>query len=108
MKKTNLYSSQNCIMENSDKLLQVAQKYVWWKTPQEALSDQNHFIAQVMTIGTIEDCFWLLDFLGEPAFIKAIKNPPIGVFNGRSWAYWHYKLGIIKPEDTLPSLPKRK
>ena len=95
-------------MKNNNKLLKIAQKYVWWKTPQETLSDQNHFVAQVMTIGTIEDCFWLLDFLGVPAFIDAIKNPPIGVFNGRAWAYWHYKLGLIEAGDILPSLPKRK
>ncbi len=49
-----------------------------------------------MTIGTLEDCFWLLDFLGAPAFVYAIKNPPIGVFNHRAWAFWHYKLGLIE------------
>ncbi len=95
-------------MKFDNKFLKMAQKYVWWKTPQETLSNQNHFVAQVMTIGTLDDCFWLLDFLGAPAFVDAIKNPPIGVFNNRAWAFWHYKLGLIETWEKVPGLPKRK
>lgn len=95
-------------MKHNNELLKIAQKYVWWKTPQETLSDQKHFLAQVMTIGVLEDCFWLLDFLGVSAFVDAIKTPPVGVFNNRAWAFWHYKLELIEAGGIIPSLPKRK
>jgi hypothetical protein len=30
----------------------VASRLFWWKSPEEALADQNRFLAQVMTYGT--------------------------------------------------------
>ena len=36
-------------------LLSVAERVVWFKTPSEALADPVHFLAHVMTYGTVED-----------------------------------------------------
>ncbi|HQS83701.1 MAG TPA: hypothetical protein PLY23_02160 [Alphaproteobacteria bacterium] len=38
-------------------LLQVAQRLVWFKPPQEALDHPYIFMAHVMTYGTFEDGF---------------------------------------------------
>lgn len=35
--------------------LQVARRVVWFKKPEETLSDPIHFLAHVMTYGTPED-----------------------------------------------------
>ena len=78
----------------TEKLHHLARKYVWWKSPGEAIGDKNHFIAQVMTYGVMEDCFWLLKHLGEADFITALRNPPIGVFNGRSWHFRRKNSGL--------------
>lgn len=92
----------------SEDIFKLARKYVWWKQPEDALKDQNHFLAQIMTYGTAEDSFWLLKQWGEEPFIKALQNPPVGVFNGRSWHFWHYRLGLAKDVDEVPPLPKRE
>ena len=36
-------------------LLNVARRVVWFKKPEEALADPVHFLAHVMTYGTVED-----------------------------------------------------
>ncbi len=94
-------------MKNEGKLVEIARKYVWWKTPEGALSDPGHFLAQVMTFGAYEDCFWLLEHWGASAFVNALKTAPAGVFNERSWAFWHYKLDLTPAGDPLPAMPKR-
>lgn len=85
----------------------LARKYIWWKTPDQAISNWHHFLAQIMTLGTIEDCGWIMKNLGEEELTKVLFHPPIGVFNSRSWHYWHYKLGLADDESDIPPLPQR-
>lgn len=84
-------------------LEKVASRLFWWKTPGEALADSNRFIAQVMTYGTIEDLAVVQRYFPESAFRNVLNNPPSGVFDPRSWAYWHIRFGMEPPE-----LPRRK
>lgn len=88
-------------------ICQMAEKYVWWKTPQETLEDKRHFLAQIMTFATFEDCFRLFKYYGEEAFIDAIVNPSVGVFNEKSWHFWHYRLNLVNDGKDIPPLPKR-
>jgi hypothetical protein len=83
-------------------LEQVASRLFWWKTPAEALADLNRFLAQVMTYGTIEDLAVIRRHFPESAFREVLANPPVGVFDPRSWNYWHVRFGLEAPE-----LPKR-
>lgn len=89
------------------KLYDLAKKYIWWKDPKDAVADQNHFMAQIMTVGVVEDCVWLLGNIGEGPFVSALREPPVGVFNGKSWHFWHYKLGIASHPSEIPPLPNR-
>jgi hypothetical protein len=88
-------------------LTYLARKYIWWKPPDQALRDWHHFLAQIMTLGTIEDCGWILQNLEEDELKRVLVHPPIGVFNLRSWHYWHYKLGVAHKESDIPHLPQR-
>jgi len=88
----------------SDKLLPVARKVFWWGTPEEALQDVPRFVAQVMTYGDWQDVQTTLSVLGEGAFERALESPPPGVFDRKSWNYWHLFLG----RNTVPPVPKRQ
>jgi hypothetical protein len=85
-------------------LEEVASRLFWWKTPAEALADSNRFLAQVMTYGTIEDLAVVRHHFPESAFREVLANPPAGVFDPRSWSYWHVRFGL----EPTPELPKRK
>lgn len=85
----------------------LAQKYVWWKTPDEALQSPQRIIAQVMDIGDYADVQLLSDRIGETAFRDALMQAEAGQFNERSWTYWHYRLGLSEV-DQVPPLPERR
>lgn len=81
----------------------VAARLVWWKRPAEALADPQRFLAQVMTYGTVEDLAVVQRHFPERAFREVLADPPPGVFDPRSWAYWHLRFGLEAPE-----LPRRR
>ncbi|MES1245165.1 MAG: hypothetical protein ABUT39_26405 [Acidobacteriota bacterium] len=85
-------------------LEQVAKRLFWWKTSEEALSDQHRFLAQVMTYGTIEDLSTTLRHFPRSALREVLTEAPPGVFDIRSWNYWHLVFGI----SPVPELPKRR
>jgi hypothetical protein len=89
---------------NRLRALALARKYVWWKPPDEALGARGHFLAHVMTYGTVEDVRWMVEFFGEGSLRAALKHAPPGVLNSRSWYFWHLRLGV----EPIPPLPKRR
>jgi len=82
-------------------LLAVAQRVVWFKPPVEALAEPVHFLAHVMTYGTLEDLRALRDVVGLAEFREVLDHAPPGVFDPRSWAYWNLKCGRL-PTPPLP------
>jgi hypothetical protein len=84
----------------------LAQKYVWWKTPDEALAMPQRVIAQVMNIGDYDDVQSMATSLGDEALRNALLQAQAGQFSPRSWAYWHYRLGLRSDQD-VPALPQR-
>ena len=85
-------------------LEQVAKRLFWWKEPAEALADPNRFLAQVMTYGTVEDLIVVERYFPDSALRDVLADPPPGVFDPRSWSYWHVRFGLKPP----PELPKRR
>jgi hypothetical protein len=88
-------------------LKRLAEKYIWWKTPDETLVQPERLFAQVMNIGDYDDVFTLVDSIGEKALREVLARAEIGQFSKRSWAYWHYRLGLALPEQ-VPPMPSRK
>ncbi|MEA2559148.1 MAG: hypothetical protein QOH06_652 [Acidobacteriota bacterium] len=84
-------------------LERVAKRLFWWKTPAEALADRKRFLAQVMTYGNVEDLAATLRHFPRSALREVLNDAPPGVFDPRSWNYWHVVFGIPTPE-----LPKRR
>ncbi|MDG4550451.1 MAG: hypothetical protein P9F19_13330 [Candidatus Contendobacter sp.] len=89
-------------------LLAVARRVVWFKKPEEALADPLHFLAHVMTYGAAEDLRALDGSVDADALREVLLDPPPGIFDGRSWAYWHYRLGLTPPGQPVPPLPQRR
>ncbi|WP_040336098.1 hypothetical protein [Candidatus Magnetobacterium casense] len=85
-------------------LLNVARRVVWFKEPEETLSDPVHFIAHVMTYGTVEDLVAIEGIVGQEEFRQVLDNAPPGIFDRRSWAYWNLKCR----RQPAPPLPVRK
>ena len=50
---------------NQDALKHLAGKYVWWKTPDEAIAMPERVIAQVMNIGDYADVQALAKQVGD-------------------------------------------
>src|ERR1700750_7332 len=82
-------------------LLTVAQRVVWFKEPADALADPIHFLAHVMTYGTVEDLRELQGIVGLDEFREVLDFAPPGIFDARSWVYWNLKCGRI-PAPPLP------
>lgn len=91
-------------LPETSELLAVAERVVWFKPPREALAEPVHFLAHVMTYGTIEDLGALHGVAGPDAFRETLDNAPPGVFDARSWAYWNLKCG----REPAPPLPVRR
>jgi hypothetical protein len=84
-------------------LERVAKRLFWWKSPEQALSDSHRFLAQVMVYGEIEDLAVARKHFPESAFRRVLAEPPAGLFDPRSWAYWHVVFGLEAP----PEPPRR-
>ena len=83
----------------------VARRCVWFMEPAAALARPAHFIAHVLTYGMAEDVKTLRRYVSDDMLATALDQAPPGVFDGRSWGYWHLKLkGLRHP----PPLPERR
>ncbi|MGH8657198.1 MAG: hypothetical protein ACREV4_01555 [Gammaproteobacteria bacterium] len=82
-------------------------KYIWWKTPGETLQYPDRVIAQVMDIGDYDDVQKLVAQVGDEYLQQVLIGAEIGQFRERSWAYWHYRLGLATP-GKVPPMPQRR
>jgi len=95
------------IQTNQKLLKSLARKYIWWKTPEEAVRMPERVIAQVMNIGDYSDVQALASQVGDQALRETLIHAQAGQFNERSWVYWHYRLGL-SDLDQVPALPVRR
>lgn len=85
----------------------LASKYIWWKSPGEAVAMPERVIAQVMNIGDYADVQVLAAQVGDDVLREVLMRAEAGQFSERSWAYWHYRLGLASV-DHVPALPLRR
>jgi hypothetical protein len=84
-------------------LLAVARRVVWFKEPAQALAEPILFLSHVMNYGTPQDLAALQGLVGKDEFREVLDHAPPGVFDRRSWAYWH----LICERVPAPPLPAR-
>ena len=85
-------------------LFKTAQRLVWWDSPENAVQDRLRLVAQVMVFGNWEDVQAVRRTWGKNVFAEVLRNAPAGIFDARSWAYWHNVCRI----HPLPPLPRRE
>jgi hypothetical protein len=83
---------------------ELSRRYVWWLSPAEAASRPDLAITQTMELGDFEDQRRLEAALGRDRLSQALRHAQAGRLSARSWAYWHYRLGLAR----VPSLPRRR
>jgi hypothetical protein len=83
-----------------------ARKYVWWLTPDMAVTMPERVVAQVMNIGDYDDVQKLVTLAGDDYLRAVLQRAEVGQFTPRSWAYWHYRLGLADPGN-VPAMPTR-
>jgi hypothetical protein len=89
---------------SADVLLELARRYVWWQSPEKTLARLDHFLCQLMQLGTAEDVRTARSLLGDDAFRAALQSAPPGVLDARSWNFWHLVL-LGQPPPPPPSRP---
>lgn len=88
-------------------LKRLAARYIWWKTPEEALEMPERIVAQVMDIGDFDDVQALAEAVGDEYLRHVVVHAEAGMFSERSWAYWNYRLGLAKPGQVI-AMPERR
>lgn len=78
----------------------VARRLVWWKLPQSVVGDHRQLLARAMSYGTLSDLQVLLKGSERRALADVLEHAPPGVFDRRSWRYWHLYLG--RPVPPMP------
>jgi hypothetical protein len=89
--------------KGTERLASIARQVCWWQSADETLEDPPRFLCQVMVFGTWDDICSVIDRYGEAAFRDALRSAPPGVFDNRSWHYWHHRLHVLP----VPALPQR-
>lgn len=85
-------------------LLAIAPRVIWFEEPERALADPVRFMAYAMTYATHDDMSVLRSYVTDEELREALSQTPPGIFDGRSWAYWHLKVS----EYPAPPLPTRR
>jgi hypothetical protein len=85
-------------------LRDLARRLVWWQDADATLADERRFLAQAMTWANWEEMEFVRSVFGDAALRSVLENAPPGVFDGRSWNYWHARFGMLPP----PPLPRRR
>jgi hypothetical protein len=81
----------------------IAERVVWWKPPAEALADRRYFLARVMASGMFDEVRCVRAHFPPEEFRAVLEDPPAGVFDPRSWAYWNLVF-----DRKAPELPRRR
>ena len=82
-------------------LQEVARRVVWFDSPEQTLSNPPLFLAHLMVYGTLEEVLAVKQHFTDRDFQNVLDNPPAGIFDPRSWAYWNLVFGN-QPSTPLP------
>jgi hypothetical protein len=87
----------------NDDLFKVARGVIWFEPPERALATPIRFLAYLMTYGTLDEVLVVMRYLDLDDFREALEHATPGIFDERSWNYWHLMTGRHPP----PPMPRR-
>lgn len=85
-------------------LLHVARRMVWFKPPEETLRDPVLLLCHAMTYGTPRDLAVVRRCFDDDALRATLRAAHPGIFDPRSWTYWH----VVLDMQPTPPLPTRR
>ncbi|HEV8384919.1 MAG TPA: hypothetical protein VGQ11_08610 [Candidatus Acidoferrales bacterium] len=85
-------------------LREIARHVVWFKPPEQTLSNIDFFLGYLMAHGTYEEVKTAEKYFSKDDFRRALEHAPPGVFPARAWAYWNTILGRVP----VPEMPRRR
>ena len=88
-------------------LKNLAKKYIWWETPEEAVRNPYRVLAGAMNLGSLEDYHILATEFDKERLSDVLRNAVPGWFSEKSWVFWHHFLDLIDVVETAPPLPQR-
>lgn len=88
-----------------EELQAVARRCVWWASPDKALRDAPTFLCHVMVYGLWQDAIVIRRRFSSHQLCDALARAPAGLFDVRSWHYWHRLLGQPVPPLPLRQIP---
>jgi hypothetical protein len=77
------------------------QRLFWWKD--SSPPSPQRIAAQVMVLGSLDDIHRVRELYGAQIFEEVLANPPQGLFDAKSWVFWHKKL----KHRIIPPLPRQ-
>ena len=86
-------------------LQEVAQRCIWWAAPEEALTNTPRFLSHVMVYGLWQDAVIIRRRFSSAELRHALAQAPAGLFDLRSWHYWHRLLGQPVPPRPARRIP---
>jgi len=105
--QTTSQTSGNPTLADNPEVQKLALRHVWWKTPKQALENQDEFLAQILNRAPLEDLQITTKYFSTENLKHALLNHPPGTINERSWHFWNIVL-LNTPVNEIPELPKRK
>lgn len=90
--------------QDKEKLREVARRVVWFKSPDETLADEDHFIAHVLCYGSFKDVQIVRRALGDQRIRQALEVAPSGIFSPRQWSFWN----TFYDRLPVPPMPVRR
>jgi len=93
----------------NDETKALAESLIWFEPPAEALADPIRFMAYAFARATHEQMKVLGTYVSADDLREALDKAPPGIIDPRSWAYWHYRLGLAAPQGPdVPPMPVRR
>lgn len=80
-----------------------AKRIIWFEPPEQALAKPARFLAYAFRYADFSDIEIIHQNFSHDDLREALVNPPPGIIDARSWAYWHAILGQSPP----PPMPTR-
>lgn len=91
-------------LPQSDDLLAVARRVVWFKEPDRALAMPEHFLAHVMEYGSLDDIRIVRKHVSRDDWASVLDSIPPGILSPRTWSYWN----VIFGRFDVPPMPIRQ
>jgi len=94
-------------ISTTSELARLAARYCWDMTPSQAAAYPDRVILRTMDLGTLQDIIALEQCFGHSGLAEVLARATAGALKPRSWAFWHYRLGLVPPGHAIPPQPAR-